>query len=443
MAGCISETGSGGACADGVGLDDAFGVAVSPDGASVYVASGFSDAVAVLDRAGDGTLTQKAAMAGCISETGSGGACVDGVGLNFAIGGAVSPDGASVYVASIDSDAVAVFDRAGDGTLTQKAAMAGCISETGSGGACADGEGLDGASGVAVSPDGASVYVASGFSDAVAVLDRAGDGTLTQKALAAGCISETRGGACADGVGLDAAAGVAVSPDGTSVYVASEFSDAVAVFDRAGDGTLTQKAPMAGCISETGSGGVCADGVGLDGATAVAASPDGTSVSRGVVHQQRRGGVRPRAGAARWRTATSASASASTSTSGRHRSAGHHDHLGPRPHVGGHGRYDDQAWTSGQVGAAGYPRPNAGLLVRLVGVGIDLPVLGGRRRVHVLRLAARARDEAVSRSRPHLRRAGRRRSGQRRSEPGCDRVQGEEQEEEDMNTHRGRRHRVE
>ena len=62
-------------------------------------------------------------------------------------------------------------------------------------------------------------------------------------------------GDCADGVGLVGAFGVAVSPDGTSVYVASFDSDAVAVFDRAGDGTLTQKALAAGCISETGSGG--------------------------------------------------------------------------------------------------------------------------------------------------------------------------------------------
>ena len=54
-----------------------------------------------------------------------------------------------------------------------------------------------------------------------------------------------------------------VSPDGKSVYVASESSGAVAVFDRAADGALTQKAGTAGCVSETGSGGVCADGTAL------------------------------------------------------------------------------------------------------------------------------------------------------------------------------------
>ena len=46
------------------------------------------------------------------------------------------------------------------GDLTQPAGTAGCISETGAG-PCADGHGLDGPFGVAVSPDGKSVYVAS------------------------------------------------------------------------------------------------------------------------------------------------------------------------------------------------------------------------------------------------------------------------------------------
>ncbi len=50
------------------------------------------------------------------------------------------------------------------GDLTQPAGTAGCISQTGAG-PCADGHALDGAHGVAVSPDGKSVYVASGRSE--------------------------------------------------------------------------------------------------------------------------------------------------------------------------------------------------------------------------------------------------------------------------------------
>ena len=45
-------------------------------------------------------------------------------------------------------------------------------------GGCVDGKALDGATGVAVSPNGLSVYVASGVSDAVAVFDRSSDRTV-------------------------------------------------------------------------------------------------------------------------------------------------------------------------------------------------------------------------------------------------------------------------
>ena len=119
------------------------------------------------------------------------------------------------------------------GALTQAAGTAGCISADG-GGALRDGHGLDGPTRVAVSPDGKSVYAASNISDAVARLDRnTATGALTQPAGTAGCISETGAGSCADGHGLDGSCSVAVSPDGSSVYLTSGISDAVMRFDRA------------------------------------------------------------------------------------------------------------------------------------------------------------------------------------------------------------------
>src|SRR5215211_3006463 len=46
-----------------------------------------------------------------------------------------------------------------------------------------------------------------------------------------GCVSATgTGGECAVGTALDGATGVSLSPDGTSVYVASETSRSVSVF---------------------------------------------------------------------------------------------------------------------------------------------------------------------------------------------------------------------
>src|SRR5918992_3643897 len=269
-AGCISETGAG-PCVDGTALDSARSVTVSPDGRSAYVASGSVGAVAVFDRAVDGTLTQKPGAAACVSDTGAG-PCGDGTALGGAFEVTVSPDGRNAYVASNSSGAVAVFDRAADGTLTQKAGTAACISDTGVG-PCGDGTGLGGSLGVVVSPDGESAYVASFDSDAVAVFDRAADGALTQKPGTAGCSSDSGAGPCVDGTALDGASSVTVSPDGRSVNVASQISSAVAVFDRAADGTLTQKGGTAACISDTGAG-PCADGTALAVAASVAVSPD-------------------------------------------------------------------------------------------------------------------------------------------------------------------------
>jgi 6-phosphogluconolactonase (cycloisomerase 2 family) len=282
-AGCVSETGTGGACADGVALSGIRGVVVSPDGGHVYTAANGSDAVAAFARNPvTGALTQLAGTAGCVSDTGSGGACVDGVALDGPYTLMISADNEYAYVAAVDGDAVAVFDRDPvTGGLTQLAGTAGCVSETGTGGACTDGVALDGVDWVAVSPDGHYAYAGTKNSDSVAVFDRdPGTGVLTQVAGTAGCVSETgTGGACADGVALDQVRAVAVSPDGDHLYAVTEFSDAVAVFDRdPGTGQLTQLAGTAGCVSETGTGGACTDGVALDGGHGVTVSPDGDHV---------------------------------------------------------------------------------------------------------------------------------------------------------------------
>jgi 6-phosphogluconolactonase (cycloisomerase 2 family) len=277
-AGCVSQTGSEGACADGKALNDPVSVAVSPDGKSVYVASAFNS-VAIFQRdTTTGALTQPAGTAGCITESDTSEGCADGKALVGAASVTVSADGKSVYVASMFSDAVAIFERdTTTGALTQLAGTAGCISENGTSGACADGRALDGAASVAVTSDGTSVYVASTISGAVARLTRnTTTGALTQTGIG-GCVSETgTGGACVDGKALAGAS--AVSADGGSVYVASGGSDAVAIFERDTTGVLTQLAGTAGCISEDGTSGACADGKALDQADSVTVSADGKSV---------------------------------------------------------------------------------------------------------------------------------------------------------------------
>ena len=51
----------------------------------------------------------------------------------------------------------------------------------------------------------------------------------------------------------------------------------MAVFDRDPARALTQKAGTAGCVSETGTGGECADGKALAAARSVTLSADGKS----------------------------------------------------------------------------------------------------------------------------------------------------------------------
>jgi DNA-binding beta-propeller fold protein YncE len=295
--GCISDDGTAGACADGGPMIGAHSVTISPDGTSLYVASAISNAVTVFDRnTTSGALTQKAGTAGCISETGTAGACTDGTALVGAASVTSSPDGSSVYATSPSSSAITIFDRnTTTGSLTQKAGTAGCISDTGTAGACIDGAALSAARSITVSPDGDSVYVASipliintaSTSGAVAIFDRnTSNGALTQKGGAAGCIADdtTFPGAttCTDGTALKGATAVTASPDGDSVYVASQnTSDAVAVLDRnASTGALTQKAGTAGCIVDDNTFPgltTCADGTALGDASSVAVSPDGSS----------------------------------------------------------------------------------------------------------------------------------------------------------------------
>jgi DNA-binding beta-propeller fold protein YncE len=287
-AGCVSETGTGGDCADGNAIDGPAGLAISPDGKSVYVGSLNSAAVAVFQRdTTTGELTQLPGTAGCVSETGSGGACADGKALDNG-GGAmtVSGDGKNLYVASQGSG-VAVFARdTTTGELTQLSGTAGCISPTGSGGDCAAGRALYGPQSVAESADGKNVYVASEVSDAVAVFARnTTTGELTQLAGAAGCIRETGGGYCRDGRALDQPVSVAVSGDDKHVYVGSFGSDAVAVLRRnTTSGALSQASGTAGCISETGTGGACADGKALDGPFSLALSADDKNVYAASLH---------------------------------------------------------------------------------------------------------------------------------------------------------------
>jgi 6-phosphogluconolactonase (cycloisomerase 2 family) len=238
------------------GLAGPKAVAVSPDGRHVYTVSDNvpgvegSNAIAAFGRASTGRLDFVQSLQDGI----------DGVhGLADAQSLAISPDGKHVYTTSFEDDAVGIFGR---NSTTGELTYLGMVQE---GMGDPPIEGLTGANGIAVSPDGGHVYVTGWIDDTLVTLNRNKDtGALTWA------------GTQKDGVfgvdGLLGASGVAASPDGKNVYVASNLDDAVAVFEW----DSVMGLPVLGYVEMEKNlvGGVA----GMDGATSVAVSPDGEHV---------------------------------------------------------------------------------------------------------------------------------------------------------------------
>ncbi|HYV15940.1 MAG TPA: beta-propeller fold lactonase family protein [Conexibacter sp.] len=334
-AGCItSAMGCGSAAVDGKpGLDGARSVAVSADGHSVYVVGETADAVAAFAR---DTRTGALTYVGCITgaATGCTGAgAVSKAGLDAPESVAVSPDGDAVFVASYNSSAIAGFVR---NPTTSALRYVACFAQGPvCGGGGNDVVGLGGAEDVVFSPDGANIYVSAFVSQAVtrftrdpatgavsydgchtagsgctggangvaslthayqSVLDPTGRNlyTVSQNGIHAltsfdrdgptGALTYTgcfdAGAVC--GGGRDGIAqllypyGVAVSPDGRSLYVTGNYSSALMRFDRdTRDGKLTRR----DCFTQQTGCGAGHDGLApLQYPFQLAVSPDGRDV---------------------------------------------------------------------------------------------------------------------------------------------------------------------
>ena len=191
------------------GLSSASSVAVSPDGAFVYVTGGTSHTIAVFSR--EVSTGELAFLEVHENE-------IDGVkGLKTPVSVSVSPDGTNIYVAGRSDHALAVFSRdAATGHLAFVQVVKNGVDI---------GEGLMSVNSVAVSGDGLHVYAVGG--NTLAVFRR---NTVT------GLVEFLRvhENDDADG-GVDGLAGasfVTVSSDGRHVYVAGRNDNAVAVFNR-------------------------------------------------------------------------------------------------------------------------------------------------------------------------------------------------------------------
>ena len=276
--GCVRHEG-GEFCRAGRAMCGPVSIAVSPDGRNVYVVSAGSDALSVFRRnARTGVLTQLPGSSGCVSQR-PGGGCVVGRALNEPTSVAVSPDGAHVYVTGRRfPSGLAVFERAADGSVTQPAGAAGCVTHLGAS-ECGAARALASPEEVTVSPDSRFVLVAAMRSSAVSVLSQGQEG-LSQAEGPAGCIANGGGTeGCAAGRGLAGPVDLAVTRDGRNVYTASSIGDAVAILQRdRTTGALSQEAGRVGCISQAGGGGRCIRGRALDEVWSVAVSPDGRNV---------------------------------------------------------------------------------------------------------------------------------------------------------------------
>ena len=148
-------------------------------------------------------------------------------------GVAVSPDGTSVYVGLPFINFIGQFDVGAGGALSPKSPPIVLASP--------------GAGAVAVSPDGGSVYapgVITGFcqgGDFVSQYDVGAGGALAPKSPA----TVPAG---------DKPVGVAVSPEGGSVYTANQCSDDVSQYDVGAGGALAPKSPATVPAGDVASG---------------------------------------------------------------------------------------------------------------------------------------------------------------------------------------------
>jgi DNA-binding beta-propeller fold protein YncE len=188
-----------------VGLDGAISVAVSPDGANVYVAANDDDAVSAFARDPVTGLLDFLE----VERDGRGGVS----GLARPIDIVLSPMGENAYVASAVADAVVVFERVADGTLRFLESVVDGVGGV---------EGLSGARSIAITPDGNYVFVAGTFDNAVAVFRRAADGSLIWLS------QQVDGVGGADG--LAAVRDVALNQAGNTLYSAGNADNAVGIF---------------------------------------------------------------------------------------------------------------------------------------------------------------------------------------------------------------------
>lgn len=307
-----SESGTS-SCSVGKALIGARAVAVSPDGANVYVAGGTAGtsvatsfgAVVILKRdPATGAITETGCLSsdGTDGRDGASGACTPTPSLLGADGVAVSPDGSTVFVSSSSSASVVAFSRdPATGSLTRL----GCLQGTPRpGGPCGAANLFSSSSALAASTDGSALYVAAPLEGAISTLTApattpaAGTGGSTSGAGGSATVATLASifktppasgylsnpclavngldGVCAVGTATQGLDDLVLSPDGKQLYAAAPGSKAIDVFATGAGGALSET----GCLKVQAPPGLCssANKLTMSAPDQLALSPDGQNV---------------------------------------------------------------------------------------------------------------------------------------------------------------------
>ncbi|HET6761396.1 MAG TPA: SMP-30/gluconolactonase/LRE family protein, partial [Gemmatimonadaceae bacterium] len=235
------------------------GIAFSPDGKSIYVSGGDQDVIYRFDwRAGAATLADSIALA--VRQKGK-------HGTRYPAGIALSPDGRTLYAAENLADSLAVVDLGSrrvvqrlaterypygvvvgpDGTVYTSAWGGWTVSIFPSRGNGRLGEGTRARVGrhpsaLALNQSGSRLFVASGSTDRISVLD-----TRTRAVIAT--LNDATPAGTGEGSTPNA---LALSADGTRLFVAEADNNAIGVFDlsasTAGSAAATGKDVLTGRI---------------------------------------------------------------------------------------------------------------------------------------------------------------------------------------------------
>jgi DNA-binding beta-propeller fold protein YncE len=285
----------------GSGLDLVDGVAVSHDGGFVYTTSGVNGGDSTVMAFARDPLTGSLGFSSCVTgstemNNDNPGVCtmlpgappnptMSSPALDFPTGIAISPNDRFLYVSQ--EFGIAAFQRdPASGALS----FEGCLTALSSGSSpCAHTRKgvVDEPRSPLIAPDGRSLYLANQHGGSVATFDLdPADGSVSFRS----CITEStrlqpscklaRTARAHSYGGLEAPAGLALSPDGRSLYATSMFGS-LEVFKRnPGTGNLTATA----CVSAMRESPGCAvipaatrlaDGTGLDGARGAVVSVNG------------------------------------------------------------------------------------------------------------------------------------------------------------------------